>query len=329
MATQDSKQYPTVEHRRLAQEAARESNWKRWGPYLSERQWGTVREDYSTDGSCWEHFPFEHAHQRVYRWGEDGLLGFTDRECRLCFCVGLWNGEDAILKERLYGLTGPQGNHGEDVKEHYWYLDATPTHSYNKAAYHYPHAAFPYEQLKKVNGKRGRDEPEFELADTGVFEGDKYFDVLAEYAKADADDVLIRITLRNQASEGDAKTLHVLPQFWFRNTWMWGCEHEGCTLKPAMWTEPKAPAQIKMDHQTLGRFTAHVGTGPGGKTPPLLFTENLTNTSALYGDTSPTAHTKDGLARHVIDGQAGAVNRRCAGPRPRRTTRSHSRPGSR
>ena len=207
-------------------------NWKRWGPYLSERQWGTVREDYSSDGDPWKYFPHDHARSRAYRWGEDGLLGITDRECRLCFALALWNGKDAILKERLFGLTGPQGNHGEDVKECYYYLDSTPTHSYMKALYKYPQAEFPYDLLVKENGRRGKTDPEFELVDTGVFGKSRYFDVYAEYAKASPNDILIRITAINRGPESAA--LHLLPTIWFRNTWSWGCSHEGCGVKPRM-----------------------------------------------------------------------------------------------
>src|SRR6476646_948567 len=182
---------PTAEQERLRRDARREENWKRWGPYLSERQWGTVREDYSADGNCWAYFSHEDARSRAFRWGEDGLLGFCDRECRLCFSVALWNGQDPILKERLFGLSGPEGNHGEDVKEEYFYLDSTPTHSYCKALYKYPHAAFPYAQLVEQNAKRTRSDPEFELVDTGVFDDNRYFDVVAEFAKAAPDDICI------------------------------------------------------------------------------------------------------------------------------------------
>src|SRR5437899_670645 len=183
----------TEERRRLDEATRRTAHWRRWGPYLSERQWGTVREDYSPGGTAWEYFPHDHARSRAYRWGEDGLLGVTDRECRLCFALALWNGRDPILKERLFGLAGPEGNHGEDVKELYYYLDSTPTHSYLKALYKYPQAEFPYARLVEENRRRGRDAPEYELADTGVFDGDRYFDVTAEYAKAGPDDLLIRI----------------------------------------------------------------------------------------------------------------------------------------
>jgi hypothetical protein len=214
-----------AEVRRLAEDAAREVNWKRWGPYLAERQWATVREDYSPDGAVWDYFPHEHARSRAYRWGEDGLLGITDRECRLCFAFALWNGKDPILKERLFGLTSPQGSHGEDVKECYFYLDSTPTHSYLKALYKYPQAEFPYARLIEENRHRGRHEPEFELSDTGILHEHRYFDVLAEYAKAGPDDILIRITIANRGPE--LAHLHVLPTLWYRNTWTWGARHEG------------------------------------------------------------------------------------------------------
>ena len=219
-----------AEELRLQQAHDRSANWQRWGPYLSERQWGTVREDYSEYGDCWDYFPHDQARSRAYRWGEDGLLGICDRECRLCFALALWNGRDPILKERLFGLTGPEGNHGEDVKECYYYLDATPTHSYMKSLYKYPQAEFPYARLVEENRRRGKDEPEFELADTGVFDDNRYFDVTAEYAKASPDDMLIRITVANRGPE--AATLHLLPTLWFRNTWSWGCTHEGCEVKP-------------------------------------------------------------------------------------------------
>src|SRR5216117_4173801 len=209
----------TAEEHRLKQDAERTKNWKRWGPYLSERQWATVREDYSPYGNCWDYFPHDHARSRAYRWGEVGLLGITDRQCRLCFALALWNGNDPILKERLFGLTGTQGNHGEDVKESYFYLDSTPTHSYMKYLYKYPQAAFPYEALVEENRRRDRRAPEFELLDTGVFDDDRYFDVLVEYAKAAPDDILIRITAVNRGPE--PAELHLLPTLWYRNTWSW------------------------------------------------------------------------------------------------------------
>lgn len=216
------------ERERLRQDARRERNWQRWGPYLSERQWGTVREDYSADGNVWSYFPFDHARSRAYRWGEDGLLGITDRQCRLCFAFALWNGRDPILKERLFGLAGPEGNHGEDVKEEYFYVDALPTAAWLQALYKYPQAEFPYERLRDENRRRGRGEREFELADTGVFAEDRYFDVEATYAKADPEDVCIRLVVRNRGPE--PARLHVLPQLWFRNTWSWGRDGEGLSL---------------------------------------------------------------------------------------------------
>src|SRR5438128_479749 len=227
-----AEQAKTLEERRLEEDAHRERNWKRWGPYLAERQWGTVREDYSPDGTCWDYLPHDHARSRAYRWGEDGLLGLTDRECRLCFAVALWNGRDPILKERLFGLAGPEGNHGEDVKECYFYLDATPTSSYLKALYKYPQDAFPYAKLVQENARRGRAAPEYELADTGVFEENRYFDVTVEYAKAAPDDILIRITAANRGP-GSAP-LHLLPTLWFRNSWSWGREGPEYPPRPAL-----------------------------------------------------------------------------------------------
>src|SRR5215468_9843151 len=216
-----------AEAQRLEEDAQRKKNWKRWGPYLSERQWGTVREDYSRDGTAWQYFPHDHARSRAYRWGEDGLLGICDRECRLCFALALWNGHDPILKERLFGLTGPEGNHGEDCKEYYFYLDSTPTYSYMKALYKYPQAEFPYGRLVEENRRRGKDQPEFELLDTDIFNDDRYFDVFVEYAKADVEDILIKITAINRGPE--AATMNLLPTIWFRNTWSW---HQNGTAKP-------------------------------------------------------------------------------------------------
>ncbi len=215
----------TVEEQRLREDDRREQNWKRWGPYLSERQWGTVREDYSANGDSWAYFPHDHARSRAYRWGEDGLLGICDRQCRLCFALALWNGHDPVLKERLFGLTGPEGNHGEDVKEIYFYLDSTPTHSYMKALYKYPQTEFPYDSLVRENGRRSKQDREFELVDTGVFNEGRYFDIFVEYAKAAPEDILIRITVVNRGPA--AATLHLLPTLWFRNTWSWGDLDEG------------------------------------------------------------------------------------------------------
>src|SRR6516225_8514094 len=210
----------TLEERRLEESRQRRAHWKRWGPYVSERQWGTVREDYSSGGSAWDYFPHDHARSRAYRWGEDGLAGISDRHQLICFALALWNGKDPILKERLFGLTGNEGNHGEDVKEYYYYLDSTPTHSYMKYLYKYPQSEFPYAWLAEENRRRGRSEYEFELLDTGVFDMDRYFDVFVEYAKASEEDILVRITAHNRGPE--TACLYLLPTLWFRNTWSWG-----------------------------------------------------------------------------------------------------------
>ncbi len=284
---------------RLNEDARREKNWKRWGPYLAERQWGTVREDYSEWGNCWDYFPHDQARSRAYRWGEDGLLGITDRECRLCLALALWNGKDPILKERLFGLTGPEGNHGEDVKECYYYLDSTPTHSYLKALYKYPQAAYPYTRLVDENRRRGRGDPEFELLDTGVFDDNRYFDVVAEYAKASPDDILMRITVANR---GAAKaTIHLLPTLWYRNTWVWGCKHEGCWIRPTL--------ELQNDGTVVGShvgFGKHVFVADGA--PQWLFTENETNTQKLFGTDNWTKFSKDAFHDYVIGGKTAAVN---------------------
>jgi len=292
------------ESQRLAEDARRTQNWKRWGPYLSERQWGTVREDYSPDGACWEYLPHDHARSRAYRWGEDGLLGITDRECRLCFALALWNGRDPILKERLFGLGGPEGNHGEDVKESYFYLDATPTHSYQKALYKYPHAEFPYARLVAENHARGKSVPEFELEDTGVFDESRYFDVQAEYAKAGPDDLLIRITIANRGPE--AATLHLLPTLWFRNTWSWGRTSEGYWPKPEIRRLDDATMIAK--HATLGEYRLFAGPGPFGRKPAMLFTENETNAQRLFGVDNPSPFVKDAFHDYIVHGRSVAVN---------------------
>ncbi len=294
-----------AETRRLEEDQRRAQNWKRWGSYLSERQWGTVREDYSANGDSWNYLSHDHARSRAYRWGEDGLLGITDRECRLCFALALWNGRDSILKERLFGLTNSQGNHGEDVKECYYYLDATPTHSYMKALYKYPQAAFPYDSLLAENQRRGRNDPEFELTDTGVFDGNRYFDVFAEYAKASPDDMLIRLTICNRGP--DAAELHLLPTLWFRNTWSWGPNSdEGRWPKPQLHTV--YGTTIQAIHSTLGRFLFHADAGPAGKPPALLFTENETNIQRLFGSPNRTAYVKDAFHEYLIHNRTEAVN---------------------
>jgi hypothetical protein len=308
LQSQDPRANP--ERDRLVEDMRRSANWKRWGPYLAERQWGTVREDYSASGDCWNYFPHDHARSRAYRWGEDGLLGITDRECRLCFALGLWNGKDPILKERLFGLTGPEGNHGEDVKEEYFYLDATPTHSYLKALYRYPQAEYPYARLVEENRRRGRDEPEFELADTGVLDAGRVWDVQAEYAKASPDDVLVRITITNRGPE--AATLHLLAQAWFRNTWVWGCKHEGCWPKPTMALAksppPGAAALIETNHQSLGRFDLAFENASDGTAPTPLFTDNHTNNERLFGSRNVSRHVKDAFDDRIVHGREDAVN---------------------
>jgi hypothetical protein len=294
---------PGAEAQRLREDASREKNWKRWGPYLSERQWGTVREDYSEWGDCWDYFPHDHARSRAYRWGEDGLLGITDRECRLCFGLALWNGRDPILKERLFGLTGPQGNHGEDVKELYYYLDATPTHSYLKALYKYPQAEYPYARLVEENARRGKDQPEFELADTGVFDENRYFDVQVEYAKGSPNCLLARITVTNRGP--DSAHLHVLPQVWFRNTWSWGREGEGYWPRPRI--EHKINGTLIAEHATLGRWKVQVEPLPG-QGVDFVFTENDTNAARLFGGQNQAPYVKDAFHEFVVHGRHDAVN---------------------
>ena len=247
----------------IEQERLGEASWKRWGPYLSERAWGTVREDYSRDGSAWDSFPHDHARSRVYRWNEDGLAGICDSQQRLCFALALWNGKDPILKERLFGLTGSEGNHGEDVKEYYFYLDSTPTHSYMKMLYKYPQAAFTYADLAEANRRRGKGEPEYELIDTGAFAENRYFDVLVEYAKAGPRDILIRISATNRGP--DAAELHLLPTLWFRNTWSWGGTHEGGTdsrAKPTLTLLPDAMHAILAEHYSLGSYVLACDASP-------------------------------------------------------------------
>jgi hypothetical protein len=298
-----------AEAERLEADAARRGNWKRWGPYLAERQWATVREDYSPDGSSWTYFPHEHAPSRAYRWGEDGLLGITDRECRLCFAPALWNGRDSILKERLFGLTGPEGNHGEDVKECYYYLDSTPTHSYMKALYKYPQRCFPYRQLREENRRCGKCDAEFELADTGVFDDHRYFDVFAEYAKGSPNDVLIRLTIANRGPR--PAVLHLLPTLWYRNTWIWGCVHEGCWVKPMI--QLADDGTLAAEHVTLGRFGLAAENASDGTPYTWLFTENETNARKLFDTSNSRRHVKDAFHDYVIRGEKSAVNPRTFG----------------
>ncbi len=273
--------------------------WYRWGPYVSERQWGTVREDYSADGDAWNFISHDHARSYAYRWGEDGLAGFCDIEQRLCLGLGLWNGKDPALKERLFGLTSRQGNHGEDVKEYWWYLDATPSHTWNRWRYHYPQAEFPYADLLSENAARDRTEPEYELLDTGVFDDNRFWIVEVHYVKADPDDVLIQIQVTNAGP--DQATLDVLPTAWYRNTWSWD---RGAT-KPTL--KATGPATVSLEHPFIGDLELVAGSGPDGRSPEILFCENETNTALLYGSEPITAYPKDGIGAHVIS-DAATVN---------------------
>jgi hypothetical protein len=293
-----------AEKARLEETRTRKANWKEWGPYLSERQWGTVREDYSQDGNAWDYFSHDQARSRAYRWGEDGLAGVSDRKQLLCFALALWNGRDPILKERLFGLTNSEGNHGEDVKEYYFYLDSTPTHSYMKYLYKYPQGAFPYDDLVRTNKSRGKQDLEYELLDTGIFDQDRYFDVFVEYAKAAPEDLLIRISVCNRGPE--PATVHVLPTLWFRNTWSW----EAGRSKPLL--ERRA-------HAGAGVIAAHHVVSPLPQSLPdyflycegrgeLLFTENETNTQRLFGQANASPHVKDGINDFLVHGRKEAVN---------------------
>jgi len=284
----------TKEQKRLNDSRERGIPWKKWGPYLSERQWGTVREDYSKDGNEWDYFSHEQSRSRTYRWGEDGLAGISDDKQHLCFSVALCNGRDPILKERLFGLTNSEGNHGEDVKEYYFYLDSTPTHSYMKYLYKYPQGEFPYRDLVETNQRRSREEFEYELLDTGVFDADRYFDVFVEYAKADPEDVLIRITVHNRGPE--PATLHLLPTLWFRNTWSWRKD----ASKPFLEVQDGA---VLASHPDLGE---HVLYCEGA--PELLFTENESNASRLWGQPNPSPFVKDAFHEFLISEKLQAVN---------------------
>ncbi len=298
----------SIERERLEKDG---SAWKRWGPYLSERAWGTVREDYSAGGSAWEYFPHEHARARVYRWNEDGLAGVCDDQQRLCVALALWNGRDPILKERLFGLTGTEGNHGEDVKEYYYYLDATPTHSYMRWLYKYPQAEFPYARLVEEGSRRGKDEPELELIDTGVFADDRYWDVTVEYAKGGPDDLLMRVTAFNRGPE--PATLHLLPTLWFRNTWAWGYDDR----RPLLTASPAPPAPtgrrhpgpgdgvraVHAHHHTLGDYAFCAEHADA-----LLFTENETNAARLFGGANATPHVKDAFHESLVHGRRDAVS---------------------
>jgi hypothetical protein len=295
--------HANAETLRLAEDDQRTQNWKRWGPYLAARQWGTVREDYSADGSAWSYFPHDHARSRAYRWGEDGLLGISDRQGRLCFALALWNGNDPILKERLFGLTGDEGNHGEDVKEAYYFLDSSPTHSYMKALYKYPQRAFPYDELVAENAKRTRLEPEFELEETGVFDEERYFDVFVEYAKAGPEDILIRVTCHNRGPE--AAALHVLPSLWFRNTWSFGHTTEDDATRPEIRRSDER--ELAAEQASIGRYRFAVDPRSEGFVD-FLFTENESNTARIFGTPNTSPFVKDAFHACVIEGRVEAVN---------------------
>jgi hypothetical protein len=289
----------TAEHDRLEGARTRDIPWKKWGPYLSERQWGTVREDYSEGGDAWNYFTHDQARSRAYRWGEDGIAGISDDKQRLCFALALWNGKDPILKERLFGLTNSESNHGEDVKEYYFYLDSTPTHSYMKYLYKYPQAEFPYADLVDASRTRGRNEFEYELLDTGVFNDNRYFDVFVEYAKSSPEDLLIQITVHNRGPE--AAELHLLPTLWFRNQWSW----KGGWERPILAKDPATAGSsvIKAVDAKLGqRYLYCAGEAP------LLFTENETNTQRVFGVANRTPYVKDGIHNCVVLGETAAVN---------------------
>jgi hypothetical protein len=289
----------TAERTRLEEAREGRAAWKKWGPYLSERQWGTVREDYSDNGDAWNSFPHDHARSRAYRWGEDGLAGVSDDQQRICFALALWNGKDPILKERLFGLTNSEGNHGEDVKEYYFYLDSTPTHSYMKYLYKYPQAAYPYDEIVATNAKRSRHEPEYELIDTGAFDADRYFDVFVEYAKASPEDLLVQVTVANRGPE--PATLHLLPTVWFRNTWSWG----GDAARPALRRASRGDADgtIALSHPDLGERFLHA---EGRAT--LLFTENETNHERLHRTPNRTPYVKNAFDRYLVQRAKDACN---------------------
>ncbi len=284
---------------RLQESRDKKVAWRKWGPYLSERQWGTVREDYSDTGNAWNHFSHDQARSRAYRWGEDGLGGISDDKQRLCFALTLWNGQDPILKERLFGLTNSEGNHGEDVKEYYFYLDSTPTHSYLKYLYKYPQAAYPYDKLVQTNRQRGRQEQEYELLDTGVFDDDRYFDVFVEYAKESPEDILIQITVHNRGPE--PATLHLLPTLWFRNTWSW--DENGSRPELRLLEAGRSLCGVEVNHDELGSRFLYCD-----QQPTLLFTENETNTERLFGAVNRTPFVKDAFHNYLVHGRQDVVN---------------------
>ena len=290
-----------AEEKRLKESTDRKKHWKRWGPYLSERAWGTVREDYSPYGSAWDYFPHEHARSRSYRWNEDGIAGISDRHQRICFAVSFWNGRDSILKERIFGLTGSEGNHGEDVKEIYYYLDSTPTHSYMKFLYKYPQSEFPYARLIEENRDRSKQTGEFELMDTGIFDDDKYFDCFVEYAKADVEDILIKITIANRGAE-DAN-INILPTVWFRNTWSWDSSESKVPSSKSVSSLEDSVQIVELETEEYGKRFLYCE-----KPDELLFTENNTNKQKLYGAENESEFVKDGINDYIVNGNTGAVN---------------------
>ncbi len=300
-----------AEQLRLIAAARKEQYWRRWGPYLAERGWGTVREDYSAGGNAWEYFPFEHSHVRAYRWGEDGIAGICDNHQRLCFSVALWNERDSILKERLFGLSGNQGNHGEDVKECYYYLDSTPTHTYMKCLYKYPQAEFPYARLLEENQRRTRNDPEFELIDTGVFNDDRYFDVFVEYAKAEVNDILVRISVTNRGP--DTAPLHVLPHVWFRNQWSWGGTDEKPLLSQA------SGSRIEINEPEMGGYELTMEGMPSFCSRKTRPTPKLCE---LGRPPRRSAVVKDAFHQRVVHGQEDAVNPALRGTKPAPGTNS-------
>jgi hypothetical protein len=288
-----------AERKRLAEDRVREKNWKRWGSYLPERQWGTVREDYSGQQEGWKYFTHDQARSRAYRWGEDGLLGWTDRACRVCFAPALWNGQDSILKERLFGLSGSEGSNGEDVKECYYYLDATPTHSYTKGLYKYPQARYPYADLVKQNSGRDKTLGEVELADLGLFDNNAYFDVLQEVAKRSPNDLLWKISITNHGDK--SAPIHLLPNVWLRNVWTWGGSHSECLLRPSLEFD-EASGAIRIRHEELGELLFHAEADNGAE-PQWLFTENETNFERIFESENRTPFTKDAFHRYIVDGE--------------------------
>ena len=295
--------YDTREGDRLQMNHQRIGHWNRWGPFVAERAWGTVREDYSADGDAWNYFPHDHARSRAYRWNEDGIAGICDRHQYLCFALAFWNGRDPYLKERLFGLSGKEGNHGEDVKEYYFYVDNTPTHSYMKYVYRYPHGEFPYQSLVQENARRNRNDPEFELADTGIFDGDRYFDIAIEYAKREPEDILIRINVTNRGP--DPAPIHLLPTLWFRNTWDWGRDPRRPTIAATNGNsrKPSAHRTLTAQHYHLGEYIMYCADAD-----KLLFTENETNFPRLFKSPGPTPYVKDAFHEYVVGGKTTAVN---------------------